>query len=61
MVESGVSARSARRKLSTLKSYFRFLLKRGLIRENPMQKVIAPQASQKLAGFCRNTQNGETF
>jgi integrase/recombinase XerC len=51
MVESGVSARSARRKLSTLKSYFRFLLKRGLIRENPMQKIIAPQASQKLPVF----------
>ena len=51
MVESGVSARSARRKLSTLKSYFRFLLKRGLIRENPMQKIIAPRASQKLPVF----------
>jgi integrase/recombinase XerC len=51
LVESGVSARSARRKLSTLKSYFRYLLKRGLIRENPMQKIIAPRATQKLPVF----------
>jgi len=51
LVESGVSARSARRKLSTLKSYFRFLLKRGQIRENPMQKIIAPRSSQKLPVF----------
>jgi len=51
LVESGVSARSARRKLSTLKSYFRFLLKRGLIGKDPMQKIIAPRASQKLPVF----------
>lgn len=43
--------RSVNRKLSTLKTYFKFLLKKKEIIKNPMQKVIAPRVSQRLPVF----------
>jgi integrase/recombinase XerC len=48
LLEQGRSARTIRRKLSTLKTYFRFLLKHGHVAENPMQKVIMPQVGKRL-------------
>jgi integrase/recombinase XerC len=49
--EEGISARSVNRKLSTLKSYFRFLLKEGVLEANPMQKVIPPKSKKSLPVF----------
>ncbi len=51
LMESGHTPRSVNRKISTLKSYFRFLVKEDLIRENPMGRVIAPKTSQRLPVF----------
>ncbi|MCP3927521.1 MAG: tyrosine-type recombinase/integrase [Bacteroidetes bacterium] len=45
------SARSVNRKLSTLKSFFRFQQKRGTIEQNPMKKVIAPKSGKRLPVF----------
>ena len=42
------TARSVNRKLSTLKSFFNFLLKKTLISSNPMNKVIAPKMAKVL-------------
>jgi integrase/recombinase XerC len=50
-MENKISARSVNRKITTLKSYFRFLVKEGLIQENPMSRVIAPKTSQRLPVF----------
>src|ERR1035437_5352415 len=43
MMESEVSARSVNRKLSTLKSYYRFLIREGHVSKNPLDKVVAPK------------------
>jgi len=51
LIETSISTRSVNRKLSTLKSYFKFLLKEGLIEKNPMQKIIAPKSSKRLPVF----------
>lgn len=51
ILESGISARSANRKLSTLKSYFRFLIKWDFVKENPMLKVVAPKTPDRLPLF----------
>lgn len=48
LVTEGLSPRSIQRKLSTLKTYFRFSLKRGFIKDNPMLKVMTPKAGKRL-------------
>lgn len=51
-----VSSRSINRKLSTLKSFYKFLLKKGYVEYNPMGKVISPKVSRKLPVFIEQEQ-----
>jgi len=48
LVEEGVSNRSINRKMSSLKTYFKFLLKTSQIDENPMVKHRSLKTSKKL-------------
>ena len=48
LIQNKITPRSINRKLSTLKSYFKFLKKRKQIKENPMLKVIAPKVGKRL-------------
>lgn len=48
LLDAGLSATSVRRKLSTLKSYFRFLLQRKIISKNPMRQVSIPKTGKRL-------------
>lgn len=45
---SGLDHRSIRRKLSCLKSYFKWALYRKLINKNPMHKVVSPKLKKGL-------------
>lgn len=49
--ESGIKNRSISRKISSLKSCFRFLQKTGKISENPMAKISSPKVSKRLPVF----------
>lgn len=51
LMENGITARSVNRKLTTLKSFYKFLLKEGLVSENPMNKILAPKVSRRLPYF----------
>jgi integrase/recombinase XerC len=51
LIEKGLSTRSVNRKLTTLKSFYRFLLREGLIEQNPMRKIISPKTSKRLPVF----------
>jgi integrase/recombinase XerC len=51
LMENEHTARTVNRKITTLKSYFKFLVKEGLIQENPMSRVVAPKTSQRLPVF----------
>lgn len=51
LMEKGITSRSINRKLTTLKTYFRFLLRKEEIKVNPMLKVIAPKTSKRLPVF----------
>lgn len=42
------SARSVHRKISTLKSWFRFLRKRGEVDHNPTQQLVLPKTGKRL-------------
>ncbi len=51
LMEEGNSARTVNRKISTLKSYFRYLLKTGKIDQNPTLKITGPKIRKKLPVF----------
>ena len=53
MDEGGCSATSVNRKLSSLRSFYRFLLRRGLVKVNPMLKVVGPKKKKPLPSFVR--------
>ena len=48
LMGEGVSARSIARKLSSLKSLYKFLMKEDLVQQNPLNKIVAPKISKKL-------------
>ncbi len=51
LVNNDVSIRSVKRKISTLKSFYRYLLKDGLVSFNPVEKVLTPKAEKRLPSF----------
>jgi integrase/recombinase XerC len=52
--DEGLSERSINRKISSLKSFFKYNLKRGVITQNPMGKVISPKNQKRLPVFIRD-------
>ena len=51
LLESGLKARSVNRKISTLKSYFRFLVISNYSDSNPTLKITSPKTSKRLPVF----------
>ena len=51
LIDRKISSRSINRKLSTLKSFYRYCQKQGLITNSPMLKVVAPRTSKQLPAF----------
>jgi len=51
LMQNKVQSRSINRKLSCLKTFFKYLQKRGFLDKNPMQKVIAPKMGKRLPTF----------
>jgi integrase/recombinase XerC len=51
LIEEGNSPRSVNRKITTLKSFYRFLLKEGLVNDNPLRKITPPKSAKKLPEF----------
>lgn len=53
LIQQGRQARTVNRKLSTLKAYFRYLLKQGYIEKDPSLQVAAPKLPQRLPKAIR--------
>ncbi len=51
LMEKKISSRSVNRKLTTLKTFYKFLLRQGLVTSNPLLKVISPKTSKRLPVF----------
>ena len=49
--ENEISAKSINRKISTLKSFFKYQLKIGLIKTSPMGVIISPKTKKRLPVF----------
>lgn len=49
--DEGLTSKSINRKISTLRSFFKYQLKMGVIRQTPMTKIIAPKNEKRLPQF----------
>ncbi len=49
--DEGLSAKTLARKISTLKSFFKYQVKTGLLKQSPMAKVLAPKIERRLPNF----------
>jgi len=56
-----ISAKSINRKISTLKSFFRFMMKQGLIKQTPMTTVVSPKISKRLPAFVEEKNTNTLF
>ena len=59
MLDNGVSARSVKRRLSAVKSLYRFLLATGVVRVNITSKVIMPKTDKPLPVFFKECEMAE--
>ena len=56
MLDHGMSPRTAKRRLSALRSFYKYLLRQGGVRRDITQGVIAPKTSQPLPVFFRESE-----
>jgi len=55
------SSKTINRKISTLKSFFRYLMKQGVIKQTPMTTIISPKASKRLPAFVEEKSTDTLF
>ncbi len=53
LLESGIENKTINRKISTLKSFYKYLLKEELISTNPTGKLVSPKLGSTLPNFVR--------
>lgn len=51
--DKGLSSKSLNRKISSLKSFFKYHMKTGAIESTPMDKVISPKIAKRLPVFVK--------
>jgi len=56
LMDQGESSRTVNRKLSALKSFYKFLQKDGIVKSNPLDKITAPKVSKRLPVFVDEKQ-----
>lgn len=61
LMEKGLQPRSVNRKLSSLKSFYKYLLKNELITANPASRIQGPKTPKRLAVFMDESQTEKIF
>ncbi len=56
LMENDFSARTVNRKLSTLRTFFKYLLKEGILQSSPIKTVNGPRISKPLPSFAKTEQ-----
>jgi integrase/recombinase XerC len=56
LMDSGYAPRSVHRKLTSLQSYCRYLLRTGELDSNPMDKVLKPRLNKRVPSFIEEAQ-----
>ena len=53
LMDQGMTVVSVKRKISTLRSLYKFLLREGLVKKNPTELVMVPRTGKKLPQFVQ--------
>lgn len=53
LMDQGLTVLSVKRKLSTLRSFYKFLLREGVMTKNPTELVMVPRVGKKLPKFVQ--------
>ncbi len=61
MKSDQISSRSINRKISSLKSFFKYLLKTGVLVATPMTAVVSPKTQKRLPVYVEKKQMEELF
>lgn len=56
LIDDRISNRSVNRKLASLRTYFRWLRKEGIIQVNPMAKIQGPRNEKRLPVFIKESE-----
>ncbi len=56
LMDDGYASTSVNRKLSSLRSFYKFLMRKGEVRVNPMTRVLGPKNAKPLPSFVRETE-----
>jgi len=59
--DGGMSSRSINRKISSLRSFYKYLLRMGEVVQSPMVAIVAPRAARRLPVFVEQQQMSELF
>lgn len=61
LADQGLEPRSISRKLSSLRSFYNYLLKNQEVNNNPLKRVVAPKIKKRLPVFVDETRMDELF
>ena len=61
MVENKITAKTINRKISSLRSFFNFLIKKDIISKNPTKKIITPKIGKTLPKYVKEKSIEDTF
>jgi integrase/recombinase XerC len=59
--DEGQTAKTINRKISTLRSFFKYQMKVGVLQKTPMTKIIAPKPQKRLPNFVSESEIGTLF
>ncbi len=59
--QEGITAKSLNRKISTLKSFFKYQLKTGILEKSPMDSIISPKMSKRLPVYVEEKEMHTLF
>ena len=61
LMEKGLNPRSVNRKITTLKTFYKFLMREGLQDKNPMLKIQSPKTAKRLPVFVEEENINHLF
>ncbi len=61
LVGNNISAKSINRKISSLRSFYNYLLKQGVVSKNPTLKIVTPKIPKRLPEFVQEKNIEQVF